>query len=250
MPRTSTHASGVVGPAGLEQDFREHALISYREAVFAILHCLPEVHVFLAERESMQLVSRVVGASLVGLPEPPGSFDVWLRYHTTVLALARELQEQNAETTGRSCKEIAEMCLRLPLEEHRHPAGIRPAVVEGLTDQTGLSGRDITRMIITGCLAEFLWSWRCSGHRAQKIAERGEKRDRLRGEIEFLDDIAWARRDQAYVIENEVQIANPGAPTDLRDTVAMLAFCMCRRDGHWPSWWRRTDEQPDWRCCR
>jgi hypothetical protein len=248
MCKTPTSTTTATGPTELDHDSREHALISYREAVYAIKHCLPEVHLFLEEREIRALVSRVVRASFVGLQEPSGSCDVWIRYRTTVLALARELREQDAETGSLSCQEVAEICLRLPLEQHRHPAGIRLVVVEELTSQTGLGATDLTRMILTGCLAEFLWSWRGSGQRAQRIVDRSEERDRLRNEIQFLDDIAWAHRDQAYVLENEVEIVNRDAPTGLRDTVAMLAFCMCRRDGHWPSWWRSADEDPDWRC--
>ena len=225
MCKTST--STTTGPTGLDHDTREHALISYREAVYAIRHCLPEVHLFLAEREIRALVSRVVRAPLVGLQEPSGSCDVWIKYRTAVLALAHELREQDAETASLSWQQVAEICLRLPIEEHRHPAGIRPVVVEELTGQTGLSTTNITRMVLTGCLAEFLWSWRGGGQRAQRIADCSEQRDRLRNEVRLLDDIVWAHRDQAYVVENEVEIANREAPTALRDTVAMLAFCMC-----------------------
>jgi hypothetical protein len=223
----------------------QHALIGYDDAAFAIRHCLPEVGILLDADEVDALVSRVLGAALEGAPEPPDAQGFWIRYRPTVSALAAELREQNAQAGRRSYQELAEMALHLPGDENLHPTGIRPVIVDQLMGQIGLGEAEVTRVILTGRLAEFLWSWRNEGHRVLRADRDTEARDLVIGEIYVLDDIVWVHRDQAYTVEHGVEIANRSACPSIRDTVAMLAFCMCRRDGYWPSWWRNWNEDPD-----
>ena len=90
--------------------------ISYSSAVFAIAHCLPEVGVPLEGRKRKELISRVLRVPLAGRAEPYGSSDVLIDYEVTVLAFARELEEQHA-VTRMPYREMAERALRLPLEQ-------------------------------------------------------------------------------------------------------------------------------------
>lgn len=61
---------------------------------------------------------------------------------------------------------------------------------------------------------------------------------RLRGEISRLDDVVYARQDEAYRHDARGVVANPDAPAALRGTMRRLAEAMLDRDGNLPCWWR------------
>lgn len=122
--------------------------------------------------------------------------------------------------------------------------------VTELAAQIGLSRKEILKALSAGSIAKIIWSWRSEGHRVQRLSGSDEEADQLNYEISRLDDIVWERRDEAYITEDALAYANQDAADELYQVLALLAFCMCLRDGHWPSWWRTSDQPPDRMLCQ
>ena len=92
-----------------------------------------------------------------------------------------------------------------------------------------------------GCLAFCRDTEAC--RRRQATQERFA--DSVDEEIRSIDDRVYARRAAAYATDEYGDVANPGAPADLRELMARLAVLMLGRDGQWPTWWRTPGQPPD-----
>lgn len=124
-----------------------------------------------------------------------------------------------------------------PAPETREP----DLTVEDACDRCGEIGRVNVVGPCGGVLA-FCADTQACQRRVACVAEL----DVARGErIRAVDDVVFAQRDTAYVSDDHGVVANPQAPRDLRDLMALLAVLMLDRDGCWPTWWRQPGEPPD-----